>query len=85
MRIVIQIQPWRSSFDAAQQQMANGVEADRAHQQGILDGVSYFLKSEGFHQAQHLHILPPQRRRPIAGAPVLATAVLLESGFEQTP
>ena len=51
--------------------MADCVEADRAQQQGIFDGVSYFRKSEGLHQAEHLHIL--------------AAAVLAEPAFEQTP
>jgi hypothetical protein len=51
--------------------MANRVEADRAHQQRVFDGESYFADGEGLHQAKHLHIL--------------AAAVLLESGFEQTP
>jgi hypothetical protein len=51
--------------------MANRVEADRAHQQRVFDGESYFRRGEGLHQTQHLHIL--------------ATAMLLESGFEQTP
>ena len=71
VRIVLHIQPRRSSFDAAQQQMTHRVEADRAQQQGFFDGVSYFRKGEGLHQTKHLHIL--------------AAAVLLEPGFEQTP
>jgi divalent metal cation (Fe/Co/Zn/Cd) transporter len=57
VRIVLHVQPRRSSFDAAQQQMADGIEADRAQLQGIFDGVSYFRKGEGLHQAEHLHIL----------------------------
>ena len=39
--------------------------------QGIFDGVRYFREIEGLHQPQHLHIL--------------AAAMLLEPGFEQTP
>src|ERR1700688_1469435 len=71
MGIVIHIQPWRSSFDAAQQQMADGVEADSTQLQSVFDGTSYFRNSEGLDQAQHLHIL--------------AASVLVEPGFEQTP
>jgi hypothetical protein len=71
MRIVVHIQSRRPAFDAAQQQMTNGVEADRAHQQRIFDRRELLLQGEGLHQAKHLHIL--------------AAAVLLEPGFEQTP
>jgi len=50
--------------------MAYCIEADRAESQGVFDGVRYFREIEGLHQPQHLNIL--------------AAAVLLKSGFEQT-
>jgi hypothetical protein len=69
--IVLHVQPRRSAFDAAQQQMADRIEADRAQQRRLFDGVSDFRESEGLQQAEHLHIL--------------TAAVLVESGFEQAP
>jgi hypothetical protein len=55
---VLHVQPGRSSFDPAQQQMLDRVEADGAQLQGVFDGASYFFDGEGLQQAQHLHILP---------------------------
>ena len=49
--------------------MAHGVEADRAHAQGIFDGACYFHLRKGLHQPQHLDIL--------------AAGVFLEPRFEQ--
>ena len=70
MRPVGHIQPRRPALDAAQHEMPDGIEADRAQAQGIFDGMSYFFQSEGLQQPQHLD--------------VLAGSVLVEPRFEQT-
>jgi hypothetical protein len=57
--------------DAAQHEMTHCIEADRAELQGVFDSMAYFREIEGLHQLQHLNIL--------------AAAMLLEPGFEQTP
>jgi hypothetical protein len=39
--IVFHVQPRRPSFDAAQQQMADGIEADRAQPECLFHGIRY--------------------------------------------
>src|ERR1017187_9711075 len=51
--------------------MTHCIEADRAELQGVFDSMAYFREIEGLQQTQHLNIL--------------AAAMLLEPGFEQTP
>src|SRR5271157_5548472 len=58
MRVVLEVQPRRSPLDAAQQQMLDGIEANRAQLQSIEDGPLDFLERERLQQTQYLHVLP---------------------------
>ena len=77
MRPVGHIQPRRSAFDAAQHEMAHGIEADGVPSQRIFDGMSYFIERKGLQQAQHLDVLA----RPVFLEPRLQQpAQLSEAG-----
>src|SRR5271157_5442070 len=58
VRVVLEVQPRRSPLDAAQQQMLDGIEANRAQPQRIEDGPLDFLDRERLQQTQYLHVLP---------------------------
>ena len=57
MRVELQVETGRSAFNAAQQQMLYGVEADGAQPQGISHGVVDLLVGEVLHETQHPHEL----------------------------
>lgn len=57
LRILTQIQPRRPLFEAAQQQVLDGVERDRSQLEGLPCGGSDLFAGEVFEQAQNLHVL----------------------------
>ena len=71
MRPVLKVKPRWPMLDAAEHDVAYGIEADRVHPKRVFDGAGYFFKSEGLQQAQHLDIL--------------AAPVLLQTHFQQPP
>ena len=58
MGIEIQVEAVRSAFNAAQQQVLHGVEADGAQAQGVLHGVVDLLVREILHESEHPYEFP---------------------------
>lgn len=70
LSIDIQIELGRPTLYAAQQQVFNGVVANRAQAQGIPDGAVQFLQIKGLQKAQDLHVFPlkgERAKRPVCG------------------
>ena len=61
MRILRQVEAGRPVFEAAQDQMLDGVEPDRAQAQGVLDSAADVGEPNVLEKSQHRHVLARPR------------------------